>query len=813
MLDIVFLKDLIEMRKILLEGRTIRSAQDAVKLLDSGKLAGRLGGKKFVPSWLTDQPNMFENLVDLTLDNIDDDPSVAGDEVIQFMILASSTGPELWQNVVVEVPDVLNELSKAFATQWFTKSAKWQERLQELRNSETFNLEVWHDLEKDIQEEFTKRRAKKHKTVSNVNLLYDTLYEDPEWKLCVPKSFEGSIELASHMKPFESGKKTYTKTRWCTAANKGYYDRYTHDGQNKLYIIQRWVNGEYVDAWQMAFEADSILCMNKHDKANYIAVKKNAPTELLERIVVDHGQNRFFGWNIKELWDLAPDPEDLVSVYQLSTKTLIEIKPELYQHRGIFWTTNEGKTLAALDPVEDLEEVHIPEGVVYLSLSVRRALCNVHTIHIPQSLCNSSGSAFVRSYAGETASVQKLIFEEGIQEIPTDFAVGFKELTEAVLPSTLTSIADRAFNRCWELKHINFPTGLRRIGATAFSYSSLESIELPDSIEYVGTEAFSNCRDLVQVDLPNHKIETGSHVFEACSKLQKVTNMQYLADVAEVFTGCTALDTDKLLSCSTRIPEQFYQDCKNLNDFVVKDNIEEIGKRAFSRSTLKTIVIGKNVKRICEEAFAYCRHLEVVDFSKATSLKEIEKDAFYYCTSLKEIILPESLELLGSGAFDSCKALKKVTMQGSALRELTKEVFRNCISLEHITIPESVRKIGKECFAHCTSLQQIDLPSELKQLGIDVFSECSALKSVTLPKGVKSIPGQCFYHCTSLETIKVPTKLSRVGPLAFCSCKNLIDVIPYGNLNDFDLYRDVSFHKDSFYKSPFEEVLKAADVF
>lgn len=114
------------MRKILLEGRTIKTAQDAINLLDSGKLAGRLGGKRFIPTWLTEQPEMFKSLVELTLDAIDDDPNVAGDEVIQFMILASSAGPERWQSIVVDVPDVLTELSKSM----YSPSLHWSGKLK-----------------------------------------------------------------------------------------------------------------------------------------------------------------------------------------------------------------------------------------------------------------------------------------------------------------------------------------------------------------------------------------------------------------------------------------------------------------------------------------------------------------------------------------------------------------------------------------------------------------------------------------------------------------------------------------------------------
>lgn len=808
------------MRKILLEGRTIKTAQDAINLLDSGKLAGRLGGKSFVPTWLTEQPEMFKSLVELTLNAIDDNPNVAGDEVIQFMILASSTGPERWQSIVVEVPDVLNELSKAFATQWFTKSAEWQERLQELANNETFSIESWHALEKDIQEEFSKRQAKKHKAISNVNSLYDVLYEDSHWKLCVPKSFEGDVELASHIKPFKDGDQVFTKTRWCTAASKNYYDRYTNDGQNKLYVIQYWSRGEYKEAWQIAFDSQHIEFMDKFDRKNYSAVKRNAPTELLEQIVVDCSRNKFFGWNLKDLWNIAPDSRKLDSIFDININTLIEIKPENYLHQDIFWMTKDGKKLLTLDPVEDLEEVHIPENVETIDESARWKLLKAHMLYIPQRFCEYKASRkyaperliFERHYLGYRNKIQKLVFAEGIQKIPANFLEGFETLLEVVLPSTVTDIDDRAFCNCEQLKHVDFPTGLKRIGEAAFLNAGLESIELPNGVEYIGADAFASCKELVQADLPDHKIEVEKSVFENCSKLQKVTNMQYLADVDRAFKDCTALDIGNLADYSTKITKDFYKDRKDLNDFVVRDDIEKIDSGAFQNSSLKTIILGKNVKSIGERAFAKCKELEVVDFSKATSLKEIKGEAFSGCRSLKEIILPESLEYLGVAAFEDCETLKNVVIQGNALRKLRIGTFENCSNLEQITLPESIRKIYKGCFDSCLHLQHIDLPSRLIFLGERAFCECISLKAITLPKGITYIPEECFYRCTALETVKVSTKLSIIDRYAFRNCRSLTEVTPYGDLDDFDFYNDVHFAEESFEDSPFEEVLIAADA-
>ena len=76
---------------ILQEKRSIKTGKDAVDLLQSGKLAGQLGGKKFIPSWIVEDPKTFEDLVNLTLDILGKDANIASDEVIQLLIKYSFT--------------------------------------------------------------------------------------------------------------------------------------------------------------------------------------------------------------------------------------------------------------------------------------------------------------------------------------------------------------------------------------------------------------------------------------------------------------------------------------------------------------------------------------------------------------------------------------------------------------------------------------------------------------------------------------------------------------------------------------------------
>ena len=88
------------------------------------------------------------------------------------------------------------------------------------------------------------------------------------------------------------------------------------------------------------------------------------------------------------------------------------------------------------------------------------------------------------------------------------------------------------------------------------------------------------------------------------------------------------------------------------------------------------------------------------------SVTSIGDWAFFYCSSLKSIVIPDSVASIGDYAFSFCK------------------------SLASIVIPDSVKSIGDDAFYGCTSLKRIAIPDSVKSIGYMAFSWCSSLKSI-----------------------------------------------------------------------------------
>ena len=782
--------------RLLREGRTIKNSNDAVELVQNGKMAGRLGGKRFLPQWIQDDTKTFQDLVGLTLDIIGPDPNVAGDETIQFMIKCSSQGPEKWLTVIENSPDTLVELSRAFTAQWF-KNPEWEEKRQKLITTAEYVATDWHNMEKDIQEYRAARQAKKGKTITNVNLLYDTLYDDGSWKLFTPKCFEGDVELASHMYPF--GDEPYTKARWCTAADKRYYDTYTNSDKNKLYVIQRWIGGKYKGAWQIAFDETHIEFMDKNDEPHYETVKR-APKELLEKIVCDHPGCMFFGVDLATLFELLPEGSHKINnIFNTRVAAIIRARPDLFKRIDNYYINGSGaivyfEEVDADDPsLNELRFTNEVTSFLDLDLASQRRLDQYKKMYIPKNLDNQRIP--LRGYS----KMESIEFEEGYTTIPGGCLAQCKELKNVKLPSTLKKIGKNAFYNNTSLTHIDLPEGLEVIEDSAFEHTGLVEVTIPETVTCIDNYAFRHNEELIKVVLPKKLQDAGHAIFEDCFKLEYCENFEQLLGIDRSFAACNNLDLGDLLSTVDRIPADHFKRSTDISEVVLKDNIRVVGVGAFMYSSITKFVADANLEVIESEAFSRCSSLKVVDLSKATKLTTIQSEAFYG-SGVETIILPNSVANLGKGVFENCVNLRSADLGGS-LKILSRSTFQSCSSLTDVKLPSTLRQIGGEAFRYCKSLTHIDLPPKLFNIGDEAFSG-AGLTEVHLPKRLARIPNRCFVRCKDLTKVEFSTNLAEIERYAFEYCEKLTKLVPYGDLEDYDLKDEILFTMGCFSETP-----------
>lgn len=141
---------------------------------------------------------------------------------------------------------------------------------------------------------------------------------------------------------------------------------------------------------------------------------------------------------------------------------------------------------------------------------------------------------------------------------------------------------------------------------------------------------------------------------------------------------------------------------------------------------------------------------------------QLRDNAFFNCTSLKQISLPSTITSIGHHAFYSCTALESIVLPES-LQEIGMGAFSGCENLSAINIPESLKKLPESCFRQCISLTEIVIPNGIYEIGDFCFSSCESLSYVSIGNNLNKIGIGSFYLCPSLESLYIPPSVTDIG--------------------------------------------------
>lgn len=202
--------------------------------------------------------------------------------------------------------------------------------------------------------------------------------------------------------------------------------------------------------------------------------------------------------------------------------------------------------------------------------------------------------------------------------------------------------------------------------------------------------------------------------------------------------------------------------------------VTSIASKAFERTGLTDVVIPNTVESIGTSAFESNRALISVTLNEG--LKNIEARAFYDCRKLASVTIPNSVTTIGDNAFDGCSELKTLVI-GNSLKEIGNQVFSGA-GITSVKFGSAIESIGWYAFSGCP-FTSIELPESLKSIGERAFQGCK-LENLIIPQNVTSIGQNAFSDCKSLRTVTLGNSVKHILSSAFANNSNLVEF----NFND-----------------------------
>ena len=497
--------------------------------------------------------------------------------------------------------------------------------------------------------------------------------------------------------------------------------------------------------------------------------------------------------------------EEVVAIPETDQDTAVENPEEIAEKSTENVEEEIGQSQENLSEESDEEEVNVQEDESQTSTEevVASGTCgeNAKWTYYKDETLIISGSGPMDSYTydwdnytstapwmGYRSKIKKIVVEDGITSIG---AYAFKEcgyglagkstpLEEIIIGNDVEVIEREAFYACnpitvEKIQTVSLGSGIKKIEEDAFqTIGRIKNVKIPSlktwmQIDFNGVGANPMCGGA----LPREREE--AELYVDGKKLTDVVIPEGTTEIKDyTFWNC------RLHSVSWQNQESVtaigdgsfgYNDFSQID---IPQNVTSIGKSAFASCiNLKSIELSDQVKKL-GGAFWYCSSLNKVRLPQ--NLTEIDASMFLGCSALESIQIPDQVTSIGESAFEDCTSLKSIEIPGQVV-SVGAAAFNGCTSIVSLEIPDSVETIGASAFLKAENLQTIKLPNALKVIKTNTFSNCSSLQSIDVPDTVEQIGSRAFENCFSLSSVTGGKSITTIGEGAFYKCEELSSIV------------------------------------
>ena len=389
----------------------------------------------------------------------------------------------------------------------------------------------------------------------------------------------------------------------------------------------------------------------------------------------------------------------------------------------------QGSTLVKYRGTE--ERVTIPDTVEVVGESAFENNQKVQFVVIPKSVkrldayvfwgCNNLEEVVLGkgltavdeySFAGCTG-LKQITIPENVQSIDAQAFAGCVNLTDIYIPATVTVIAEDAFLNCDNVTiHADEGSVAAQFSqklaeqknrdplVTAAPVQTPTAVSRPDTqatTEPVSTATPAPVATPVPGNVLGSTIIVGNHALVMVHPGEEKVQQGYTEPEAGQETG-----EEQDITAETengKIPEWMYYRNQSVGAVTIPEGTTEIGRFAFSRSSLRTVTIPEGVT--------------VIDYA-----------AFYHCDNLDNVVLPDTVNTVGAKAFTHTGWLddfEENSMDDFLISGDILVAYKG--NLPEVVIPDGVRVIAEEAFRNHTELKKVHLPASVTDIGNDAFPE------------------------------------------------------------------------------------------